>query len=239
MLKNNKTIYYILFIILVLIILFIIYEYIIYHIVSNKIYFHTNFYKIYLEKYNNTHLHKNKLKNNLTLRIINDLQHILNIEKIYFTGSIIRNDFIENKSDIDILYFTYNNNINNDLLLIKNYLFELKNKYNLNNFILIKEKIERKYCNIFIDGDIFTIKHNNMKIQLCSYNIKYKYIMLNYYFSSNYSITQFQINIIYFIKLLKNKIISNDYYKELKKYIFQIGFYEYYFKIYDKKILEI
>ena len=238
MIKYN-LIYIYLFIIFI--ILFILYEYLIYHIVSKKIHFHKNFENIYLEKYHNTHLHINKVKNNLIIKIINNLQNILDINKLYFIGSIIRNDFIEDISDIDILYFTDNNNDNNDnnLLLIKKYLYKIKNKYNLDNLTLIKENFVRKYCNILIHGNLFTIQYNKNKIQLCSYNIKYKYIILNYYYILQYSITQSQINIIYFLKLLKDKIISHYYYKKIKKNILNIGYYDYYFEIYEKKLFKI
>lgn len=224
---------YILFIILLFLCLFILYEFLLYYVDSKKIYFYKNSNILLYEKYNKIDLYKKKITDKLSLYLINKISNINNTQ-LYFIGSILRDDFIEYNEDIDILIFS--NNSEKIFNKLKKYLNKFKKNNNLpNNIKLMKFNTHRKYCNTNIYGNIITLICKNIKLQISIYNIKYKYMMMHYYFSFDHSLLKYQIYLLYFLKLLKNKILNHTNYQIIKNYIFKINQVKNYYFYIDKQ----
>jgi hypothetical protein len=224
-------------IIIILLFLFIIYKNCKYYIVNKKKYFHENFDKIFLDKYNNIDLYKKRIKDKFTLSLINNIEKIVN-SKLYFSGSILRNDFIEYNSDIDMFYFS--NNIEDDFKKIKKYLSFIKKLYKFKgSFSFSKYNTYRIYLEENIYGNIFTFKYENIKLQFTIYKTIYKNIILRFYLSFAYSILDYQLYLLYLLKKCKNKIINKNLYKKIKKKLFLINNDRDYKYIVDQNYIQI
>ena len=141
---------------------------------------------------------------------------------IYFYGSIQRDDYLPQSSDIDIDIFS--NNVESTLVLLKNFLHSYNNNNNNNNnTIQFKKTIYRMSKNdkvIFGHKGMYKDEINKLTVEIAVYNEKDKeYILQEHRIKFNFP---FYITfILIFFKLLHYNlgIITFDYYRNLKNYI--------------------
>lgn len=138
------------------------------------------------------------------------LETYLDVE-LYFYGSVNRDDYIHNKSDIDIAIFT--DNEHSTIAKLQHFLHVKKNAF---------DKIVWKLEGKMIYGyKIKCEKYINLKCEIAIYNNDFKPILLNEI--SMYNIIPYHIAILLFVlKTIYHtfSIISKKTYMSYKRYIF-------------------
>lgn len=154
---------------------------------------------------------KNKLTNYETI-FFNNLKQYLNTQ-LYFYGSIQRDDYISQQSDIDIDIFTENE---------KSILLKLQNLLNLNSedFKKVFYKIDK--LNIVVHGYKvpYVDETNKLKVEFAIYNEKYKNAVL-YEHQSKFNIPYILSIILMLFKFLHYNlnILPLEYYRKIKKFL--------------------
>jgi len=153
-------------------------------------------------------------KNKLTKseeEFFNGLSEYIN-EKIYFYGSIQRDDYIIGKSDIDIDIFS--DNEKSTLNKIQHYLQIDKSK--------IKKTIwNLKYSKNIVYGLKIKYDHNNVKAEIALYNSKYKKNILDYH-NNHVNMNLFWITLLNILKFFYYKMhfIPEPVYANTKRFIY-------------------
>jgi hypothetical protein len=132
---------------------------------------------------------------------------------IYFYGSIQRDDYFPQLSDIDIDIFS--DNVNSTLFLLQNFLHIAKNDfkktfYKMNKTNLIIPGYKTKYID----------ENNNLTIELSIYNEKYKEDIL-YEHRSKFNLPIYITIVLILIKILHYNlgILPIYYYSRIKKFL--------------------
>ena len=190
-----------------------------------------NIYNFYLYDYliNNINIDKN----NLSINNKNNIKNIIDeymISLNYLNEDDIKNDSIKKKPEIEninelILYLHNNiikqeNDNNQNMIVIKNYLNEKKYKY----FISVKEyavKLLQFYINIKIQKNIITqnININNFKLNINSYNKNKKKLFIKIYILNIVIIIYDIIKLTEYFSMKSDNIDDNikDILKEVNK----------------------
>ena len=157
---------------------------------------------------------RNKLPDNIN-KFFDDLTKYIDT-KLYFFGSVQRNDYIHGSSDIDIDIFT--DNIDSIINKIQHFLHVKKKK--IKKIIWKNEK-----NNLFFNGYkiYYTNTELNFSVDFCIYDNKFKNDILNKHLNQ-IDIPYYISFILYIIKIIHYKLnIINYYtYKYLKNKIFSI-----------------
>ena len=150
-------------------------------------------------------------KNKLTPYQNNFLEKLKNyIEKpIYFYGSVMREDYLPGKSDIDIDIFTDNVE---------------STKYSLCSFLNLQKKDLKRFVykigNNLVYGYKTNYKDNNILLEIAIYNEKYKLTVINEHYQTN--ILPFYIlTVLFFIKILfyNFSLISKNTFRRCKRFL--------------------
>jgi hypothetical protein len=132
---------------------------------------------------------------------------------IYFYGSIQRDDYFPQLSDIDIDIFS--DNINSTLKLLQNFL-------NINNYDFKKSLYKIDKTNTVVPGykSKYIDEKNKINIEISVYNEKYKEIILNEH-RSKFNLPLYIIMILIILKYLHYNlgILPLYYYSRLKKFL--------------------
>ena len=132
---------------------------------------------------------------------------------IYFYGSIQRDDYFPQMSDIDIDIFS--DNVNSTLSLLQNYLGANKNEFKKSLYKMDK-------TNIVIPGfkGKYIDKENKLSLEISIYDEKYKNPILKEH-QSKFNLPFYIIIILRFLKVLHYNlgILTIYYYSRFKKYL--------------------
>jgi predicted nucleotidyltransferase len=155
---------------------------------------------------------ENKLPKN-TINFFNKLQEYIDC-KIYFYGSLLRADYIPDKSDIDVCIFT--DNEFSTMTKMQHYLHINKNDF---------EKVIWKFTDEYVVYG-YKLKYNNPEEKIIAefsiYNSSFKEnIMSNHEFQEN--IPFFILIFLYILKIgfYKLNIMDGKTYSKIKGYILQ------------------
>jgi hypothetical protein len=154
---------------------------------------------------------KNKLSNYENI-FFNKLKNYIE-RPIYFYGSIQRDDYFPQLSDIDIDIFT--DNVNSTLNLLQNFLNFNKNDFKKTLYKMDKtNNIIPGYKSKYIDKD------NNMIIEIAVYNEKYKNEILREH-QSKFNLPLYISAVLVLLKVLHYNlgILPIYYYSRLKKFL--------------------
>ena len=140
---------------------------------------------------------------------------------IYFYGSVQRDDYFPESSDIDIDIFS--NNVNSTLILLENFLRDYNNNNNNNNNIKFKKIIYRMSKN---DKVIFGYKGkyiddvNKLRIEIAVYNEKNKDDIL-YEHRLKFYFPFYVTLLLIFLKILHYNLgmLPVDYFRSFKNFI--------------------
>jgi predicted nucleotidyltransferase len=134
---------------------------------------------------------------------------------LYFYGSIIRDDYLPGKSDIDIDIFT--DNESSTIQMLCNYLNLNKSNFR-KSFFKINSTIVRGYKSKYKDDN------NNIETELSVYNNKYKNLVLEEH-SRCMSLPIYISILLIIVKILYYNLnfISNDSYRICKQYLMNKG----------------
>ena len=157
---------------------------------------------------------KNKLSPYETI-FFNKLSNYLDT-KIYYYGSVQRDDYFKNDSDLDIAIFT--DNVSSTIVKIQNFL-KIK-KYTFKKFVWnlqLTKNIVIGYKYMYLEPE------NNLKVEIAIYNEKYKDDLLLEY-NDKIMIPFYATFLLIFVKILyyKLQIISREWYSYFKKKIITV-----------------
>lgn len=132
---------------------------------------------------------------------------------LYFYGSIQRDDYLPQHSDIDVNIFSNNE---------KDIIIKLQNFLNVDRNNFKKTLLKMNNTNIIIPGYKLKYKDeiNNINAEFAIFNEKYKNLIIELH-KSKFFISYFECLIILFIKFLyyELKIIPLQIFRKLKNYL--------------------
>lgn len=135
--------------------------------------------------------------------------------KLFYYGSIQRDDYVPGKSDVDINIFT--DNTESTITKLQHYLHVQRKE-----FQKIVWKVNK--ANKLVTGYKLKYQNSFIKLEISVYNIKYKQIILDDH-NSKLDLPFIPYCILHILKLLfyRLNIISANIYMYIKKRVFSIG----------------